>query len=886
MTASIDGRRVEPRAGETILEAARRLDIEIPSLCSAPGLEPEGGCRLCLVEIEGEAEPRAACTEPLRPGARICTESPGLRDTRRSLLTLLMLEHGELPLQPDPGGCELERVMARLDVPGSPQPAPSRLDGTHPYLRFDPARCITCRRCVHACDEIQGRSVFSIEGPAHEPRLAFGAEHFGDSRCVACGACVDVCPTAALSDRDRLGVAAPQATMTSTCGYCGVGCQVEIGHTKGRVVSIGGKAGAAVNRGHLCAKGRYAHAYVHSPDRLTRPLLRRNGNLEPVSWETALDHVATRLDEIHQRFGPDALGALSSSRSTNEAAYLLQKLFRTRFGTNHVDCCARVCHASTALALRTATGAGAASACYDDIERAELIVVAGANPTEAHPILGARVARRVRQGARLLVIDPRRIELADVADLHLALQPDTNVPLFNALAALLIEAGAFDADYLESRCEGFDAFATFLRGESLQDAASLTGVGGEALRAAADLIADTGPSLFVHGLGLSELVQGTDSVLALCNLALLTGSIGRPGAGMLPLRGQNNVQGNADMGSTPTLLTGYQSLSDPEVQARVETVWGQAPPLTAGLTLPEMFDAAACGRLRALWIQGEDVAQSDANQSHILEALERLELLVVQELFLTETARRADVVFPAAGALEQDGTFTNGERRIQRVRAAVPAPGEARPDAEVIADVAERLGCRWEKRAPADVMDEIAQLAPALFGGVHYERLEGDGLQWPCPSRNHPGTPRLHTDGFARGPAGLHPLRFRASPEHGVASHPFTLITGRVLQHYNVGSMTRRTPSLGLAPYDTLEIHPEDADGEQVGDGDVLWIESRWGRIQARARLSDRIARGTLFLSFHHPETRTNALTGPQRDPLSQCPDYKVTAVRLERSAP
>lgn len=885
MTASIDGRAVAPRTGESILEAAERLGLAIPSLCRIRGLRIEGGCRLCVVEIEGEAALRAACHTPLEAGMAVRTRSARLDGLRREILQLVQYETGGSRFRADAHGLEIERLMAELGVASAearPDAAGGDVDASHPYLRFDRARCIACRRCLHACDEIQGQRVFAVAGRGADGRIVFGlGEVFAESDCVACGACVDVCPTAAITDRDRERGEAAERTVRSTCGYCGVGCQVEIGVSRSRVLQIGGVREAAVNRGQLCAKGRYAHAYRHAPDRLTAPLIRDGDRLRPVSWSEAIAFTARRLDEIHRRYGGPALGVMTSSRSTNEAAYLLQKLFRTRFGTNHVDCCARVCHASTAEALRTVTGAGAATASYDDIERARLIVVAGANPTEAHPVLGARIRQRAFAGVPLVVIDPRRIELADLAVSHLQLRPGTNVALLNAIAKTIVEEGLTDEDYLRARCEGFDALAALLAVERVEDAARVSGVATDAIRDAARRVGGAGPVLFVHGLGLSELTQGTGSVMALANLAMLTGSIGRPGAGLLPLRGQNNVQGNADMGGAPSFLTGYQPVEDAGVRVHAERIWGVAPPAVPGLTIPEMLEAASRGEIRALWIQGEDVAQSDPNETSVRAALARLELLIVQELFLSETARYAHVVLPAAGALEQDGTFTNAERRIQRVRAALPPPGEARPDWQVVQDVARALGCDWSYAEPAEIMEEVARFAPDLFGGIRYHRLGGDGIQWPCPELGHPGTATLHADGFVRGRGLLAAVSHRPSPEDCVAGFPLTLVTGRVLDHYNVGTMTRRTPSLELAREDRLDLHPDDANGLRLGDGERAAIESRWGRTEAHVRLTDRVAPGTCFLSFHFPETHANVLTGPQRDPESDCPEYKVTAVRV-----
>ncbi len=885
MSARIDGRSVEVRDGESILAAARRCGVEIPTLCYAEGLSPEGGCRICLVESRGHL--LGACHTPLANGMDVVTYSPRLHALRRGLLELLLAERPAGALAPDPAGGEFERLLHAHGVqPTGAAAPPPAIDTSHPFLRYDASRCIVCRRCVHACDEVQGQFVYSVAGRGSGARLVFGEdERFAGSGCVACGACVDRCPTGALGDVDRLAIDTSESRVRSTCGYCGVGCQVEIRVAGGEVLAIDGARDAAVNHGHLCVKGRYAHAWRRSPERLTRPLLRDGGVLKPVSWEAAIAWVAGRLRELRERSGPAALGLLTSSRSTNEAAYLLQKLFRAVLGSNNVDCCARVCHSSTADALRLATGTGAASACYDDIEAAPLLVLAGANASEAHPVIGARIRQAALRGTPLLVIDPRRIELADLATLHLAPRPGTNVALFQAVARCLRDSGKLDAGYLAERCEDADAFLRSLDGVSLEGAALTTGVPRAQIEQAAALLA-RGPALFVTGLGLSELTQGVASVLALTNLALLTGSVGRLGAGLLPLRGQNNVQGNADMGAMPDFVTGYQLLGDPEVRARLVREWGSAPPALPGLMLPEMFEAARAGQLRGLWIQGEDVAQSDPNQDAVIEALDSLELLVVQELFLSETARRAHLVLPAAGWLEQAGTFTNAERRIQLVRPAASPPGEARPDLEIALDVAAALGADWGRPTPAQVMGEIARVAPQLFGGVSHARLAGDGLQWPCPSPDHPGTPRMHGERFTRGKARLVPVAFVASPEHDVPGFPYTLVTGRVLEHYNVGSMTRRTPNLLLLGEDFLVMHPDDASRDALRDGGRVTLESRWGATACRLRVDARVAPGTLFLSFHFPETHTNRLTGPQTDPQSGCPEYKVTAVRVRAQAP
>ncbi|MBW2373087.1 MAG: formate dehydrogenase subunit alpha [Deltaproteobacteria bacterium] len=885
-TATIDGRRVAVRENDTILSAARRAGIPIPTLCHVQGLAAEGGCRLCVVDVAGAGRPQAACHTPLEPGTEVRTDTPALSALRRNVLQLVVDEHPDAGFTANPSGAPLERLMAELGVVGrGPRRDPIAVDASHPYLRFERARCITCRRCLLACSELQGQDVYAVENRGAESRLVFGgSEVFAESPCVACGACVDLCPSGALSDRDRedgrAGYRTTRSTRT-TCGYCGVGCQLDVETNGKRILRIAGTPEAAVNRGHLCVKGRYSHAWQSSQDRLKRPMLRTGSDWHELTWPEAMGWTTQRLNEIREAHGPDALGVFTSSRSTNEAAYLLQKLFRTVIGTNNVDCCARVCHSSTALALQRVTGTGAASASYTDLERASCIVVAGANPTEAHPVLGARIKRARRRGAALVVIDPRRIELAEDADVHLALRPGTNVALFNALAKVLLDEGAIDRRYVEERLEGFEDFAEFLGGVDLEKNARLCGVDLASILAAARRMSASGPPLFVHGLGLSELTQGTASVMALCNLGMLLGSIGRPGAGMLPLRGQNNVQGNADMGAMPGQLTGYQTLTDPELRDRLATLWGSLPPEKPGLTIPEMLEAAQSGQIRGLWIQGEDVAQSDPNERQVLEALRRLDLLIVQELFFTETARHAHLVLPAASVFEQDGTFTNGERRIQRVRRALPPPGDALPDWQVARDVANAMGANWHYASASRVMDEIAWVAPRLFGGVNFARLEPDGIQWPCPTADHAGTECVHADGFLRGRGSLVAVEYEPSPEDAVEGYPYCLVTGRVLDHYNVGSMTRRTPNVELEPDDRLEIHPDDAKREGIADGAAVSLESRWGATCVPARITSRVRPGTLFLSFHFPETHANRLTGSQRDPESNCPEYKVTAVRI-----
>ncbi len=882
--ATIDGRSIEILPGETILAAAQRNEIEIPALCHGAGMEAEGGCRMCLVEIEGQRA-QAACHTPVRPGMTVRTATPHLRQVRRDLLDLTLSSTPPGAISPRADGTVMERLLADHGLEHSSfghHAAPAVLDASHPYMRFDRDKCITCRLCLNACEQTQGQFVYGVEGRGGKSRLIFGAtEQFSDSDCVSCGACVAVCPTGAITDRDRISRAAADTAVDSVCGYCGVGCRTHTEASHGVVLRIRGVDDAAVNHGHLCVKGRYSHAYHHSPDRLTTPMIRDGGGpLRPVGWEEAIRFTARRLLEIKDRHGPDALGTMTSSRSTNEAAYLLQKLFRATIGTNNTDCCARVCHSSTAVALSAVTGTGAATASYDDIPEARCIVVAGSNPTEAHPVVGARIKQAALLGAPLVVIDPRRIELAQFAAVHLQLWPGTNVALFNAIAKVILEEDLLDRAYVGERCEGLAELQSFLARQTHEEFGAITRVPLDRVRAAARIIAQ-GPALFVSGLGLSEQTQGVAGVMAYCNLGLLTGSLGKRGSGMLPLRGQNNVQGNADMGSQPYSLTGYLRLDDEVARSRLEKLWGTAPPREPGKTIPEMYDAATQGSLRALWIQGEDVAQSDPNHDHVIRALKSLDLLIVQELFMTETASLAHVVFPAAAVLEQEGTFTNGERRVQHVRPAVAPPGLARPDWEVIRDVGAAMGAPWHYTRPSEVWDEVARAVPHLFGGVSYPRIETDGVQWPCPTPDHPGTRTVHQSGFVRGKALLTSVDFSPPQDALDAGHPFVLITGRVLEHYNVGTMTRRTPTSQIIPADYLEVHPEDAARLTIADGEPVRVRSRWGEAVAPARVTRRSTPGVVFLTFHFPETGTNCVVGPYVDPTSKCPDYKVIAVSL-----
>ncbi|MFO0746759.1 MAG: formate dehydrogenase subunit alpha [Myxococcota bacterium] len=878
----VDGRPVAVAPGASVLDACTRAEAAVPTLChaaSAPpvGFASGGHCRACMVEVDGRMV--AACTTPARAGSHIVTRTSELDAYRQDLFELMGAE-ARL------GGkaLELAQKASATTRRYGPPPDATPVDRSHPYLRFDASACIRCRLCERVCDAQQGQFVWAFAGRGAGTHAIFGpgGAAFADSDCVACGACASVCPTGAVTDRDRLRAATVPArhTVRTTCGYCGVGCQLAV--TVGaddRVLMIDGVPDAASSHGHLCVKGRYAHAFARHPERLTTPLVRKHGVLVPVSWDEALDRVAHGLAQYR-----GAVAGLSSSRCTNEENYLVQKWMRVGLGTNHVDCCARVCHGPSAVGMRQVLGTGAATNELADLERADCLLVAGSNTTEAHPVTGARIRQQVLRGnAKLVVIDPRTTELAALADVHLQLRPGTNVPLLHSLAHALVALDLVDHAFIAARTDGWSSYVDFLADFAPEATAAITGVAPAEVWAAARLYGGAERPMQVHGLGMTEHYQGSESVMLLVNLALLVGGIGRVGVGVNPLRGQNNVQGAADMGCQPDLLTGYQSVDDPAVRARFEAVWGRALPTAPGLTLTKMYEAAEAGTLKALFILGEDVVQTDPSV-HVERALAALDFLVVQELFLTETAKRAHVVLPGASFLEKDGTFTNGERRIQRVRKALEPPAGAREDWRVLLDLMARSGVLQRLGSPADILAEIARVNPA-FAGVTPARLDGDGLQWPVPSADHAGTPRLHAEAFPVGRARFAEVPWLESPGLADAAHyPLRLVTGRVLEHYNCGSMTRRSDNVLIAPDDALELHPLDAAAAGVVDGAPCAVESPWGALVARVALSERVARGTAFMSFHFPESGTNRVTSPILDRLADCPEYKVTPIRVRPS--
>lgn len=890
LRVKINSRPYDFHEPTTILTALRTAAIEIPTLCHDQRLKPYGGCRLCVVDIEGFQRPPTACNTMLADGMVIETHTPEIEALRQTLLALLTLEY---PLEAAAKFPEKEfhRVLRKYGLAENghhPRQYHAPTDLSHPYFVFDPERCIRCYRCVRMCDEVQGQLVWNVWNRGVHSSVRPGElRTLQHSNCVSCGACVDTCPTGALEDRTLLDGKTVATWTRTTCPYCGTGCEMLAGMHEGRLVQVRPALDAPVNKGHLCVKGRYAFDFVHASDRVTSPMLRRNGQWQPASWEEAIAFASSRMKHIVEEFGPSSVGVLGSARASNEENYLAQKFARVVLETNNVDCCARVCHTPTAKAMKAILGTGAATNSYNDIEEAALLLVCGANATENHPILGARIKQAARRGAKLMVIDPRRIELAEYADMHLALRPGTNVLLFNAMACAIVEEGLADEKFISARVSQWAEFRNFIAQFKPESVAERCGVPAQLIRAAARLYAQCKPGMCIHGLGMTEHVQGVEGVMCLVNLALLTGNLGVPGSGINPLRGQNNVQGSAHMGCDPDTLTGGVSLDD--ALPAFEGAWHAPLSRAKGKNLLEMLDAAERGELKAMWIIGYDILLTNAHVESTRRALNGLDLLIVQDLFLNETARAfGTVFFPVASSFEKDGTFMNAERRVQLIRKAMEPPGDSKPDWKVICAMAHAMG--GEKHfafsSPAEIWDEIRGVWRGAYG-MTWARLEKGGIQWPCPSEDHPGTTILHSASFPMGPkAPLRCVSFTPSPETTNESYPFLLTTGRTLYQFNAGTMTRRTNNQKLRPEDTLDMNPADAAEMQFTEGDWVRVQSRHGQVLLRLHVSPALKQGELFTTFHTVEAFVNYITSPERDGMASTPEYKVTAVRLEPVPP
>src|SRR5271165_5900853 len=900
VTLHIDGQRATVPAGTSVMAAAMMLGTAIPKLCATDSLEAFGSCRLCLVQIEGRRGFPAACTTPAENGMVVHTQNHAIAKRRRGVMELYISDHpldcltcsanGDCELQDMAGAVGLRDVRYGYDG-ANHLDAPK--DESNPYFTFEASKCIACSRCIRACEEVQGTFALTMDGRGFASKISAGGTDFMGSECVSCGACVQACPTATLNEKSVIALGTPEHSVITTCAYCGVGCSFKAemkGETVVRMVPY--KDGQA-NEGHSCVKGRFAYGYATHADRKTRPMIRARitDPWREVSWDEAIAHAAGEFRRIQTQYGRDAIGAISSSRCTNEETYLVQKLVRGAFANNNIDTCARVCHSPTGYGLKATLGTSAGTQEFASVDQADVILVIGANPTDGHPVFASRMKRRLREGARLIVADPRRIDLVRTphvqAEYHLQLIPGTNVALLNALAHVVVTEGLVAERYVRERCDmaAFDAWARFVAEprNAPEAVAAVTGLAASDIRAAARLYATGGAAAIYYGLGVTEHSQGSTAVIAMANLAMATGNIGRPGVGVNPLRGQNNVQGSCDMGSFPHELSGYRHIANDATRAMFEALWQKPLDPEPGLRIPNMLDAAVDGSFKGLYVQGEDILQSDPDTHHVSAGLAAMECVVVQDLFLNETANYAHVFLPGSTFLEKNGTFINAERRIQLVR-KVMAPKNGYEDWEITCLISEAMGYPMRYNHPAEIMDEIARLTPT-FAGVSFEKLDKLGsVQWPCNEKAPEGTPVMHIGGFVRGKGKFVITEYVATDERTGPRFPLLLTTGRVLSQYNVGAQTRRTENVVWHEEDRLEIHPHDAEQCGVRADDWVRLASRAGETTLRARITDRVAPGVVYTTFHHPDTQANVVTTEYSDWATNCPEYKVTAVQVSLS--
>ena len=883
---TIDGRPISAEPGATILQAARAAGIDIPTLCQDDRLEPFAACRLCLVEVEGGRGPVVACATRAGEGMVVRTETEEINEQRQVLIDLLLSDHRPDCLVCDRSGqCRLQELAYRFGVDttsyaGEMRAYPAREDT--PFIAYDPSKCILCGRCVGICNEVQMCHVldFAERGFPSYITTSFGRSMV-ETDCEMCGNCVSSCPTGALQDKRSRGEGRcwDITAVDTICPYCGCGCNIQLLVNKGKVMRVVSPVGKGPGEGNLCVKGRYGFQFIHHADRLTTPLVRRGGELVPASWDEALGVVAERLGTIRNEHGADAIAGFASARCTNEENYVFQKFMRAVVGTNNVDHCARLCHASTVTGLAQSLGSGAMTNSFVDLEEAQAVLIIGSNTSEAHPIGALHIKQALRRGADLIVADPREIDMARRARLHLRLRPGTNVALLNGLMHVIVEDGLADEEFIAERTEGYEALRDMLVAYTPELVEETTGVPAEQIRSAARLFAAAERAAIVYSMGITQHSHGTEHVIAVSNLAMLTGNLGKRGAGVNPLRGQNNVQGACDVGALPTDYSGYQKVADEAARAKMSAAWNTDLPDAPGLAVTETIDAMIDGRVKALIVMGENPMLSDPDITHVEQGLRNLELLVAQDIFLSETAKLADVVLPAASFAEKDGTFTNTERKVQLLRKAVQAPGEARPDWQIIVDLAARMGVDWSYGCTSDIMEEIAAVTPS-YGGIAHARIEAEGgLCWPCPTSEHPGTPILHIGSFTRGRGRFFPITYQVPAEEIDADYPLVLTTGRLLEHYHTGTMTRRSDGLNeLVPGGFVEVNPADAQRLGIADGRPVTVTTRRGSITTPAWVTTRVAEGVVFVPFHFWEAPANRLTNPARDPQAKIPEFKVCA--------
>jgi formate dehydrogenase major subunit len=902
VNVAIDGIAVSVPEGTSVMRAAAMVGANIPKLCATDNLNAFGSCRLCLVEIEGRPGTPASCTTPVQEGMSVHTQTPRLDKLRKGVMELYISDH---PLDcltcPANGDCELQDMAGAVGLRSVRYGAEGEnhlhkgKDESNPYFTFDASKCIVCSRCVRACSEVQGTFALTIAGRGFGSEVSPSEQQpFLESECVSCGACVQACPTATLQEKSVINLGVPSRKVKTTCAYCGVGCSFTAELRGDEVVRMVPDKQGGANAGHSCVKGRFAWGYAQHQDRVTTPMIRDSiqDDWRAVDWDEAITFAAERLNKIKTTHGVDAIGGITSSRCTNEEVYVVQKMVRAAFGTNNVDTCARVCHSPTGYGLKQTFGTSAGTQDFASVEHADAILVIGANPTDAHPVFASRMKRRLRAGADLIVIDPRSIDLVRSphiqAEHHLQLMPGTNVAVLNAISHVVATEGLIDEAFVAERCSktSFNAWLDFIRlpENSPEALAETTGVEAATLRAAARAYASARNGAIYYGLGVTEHSQGSTMVMAMANLAMATGNIGRLGVGVNPLRGQNNVQGSCDMGSFPHEFVGYRHVSDDTVREQFSALWGVTLREDPGMRIPNMLDSAVAGEFKGIYIQGEDIAQSDPNTQHVAEALKAMECVIVQDLFLNETAQFAHVFLPGTSFLEKDGTFTNAERRINRVR-PVMTSRTGLSEWEATCALSEAMGYPMPYARAAEIMDEIAELTPT-FAGVSFDLLDKLGsVQWPCNEQAPTGTPIMHKDQFVRGEGQFITTPYVPTDERSTRKFPLLLTTGRILSQYNVGAQTRRTDNVVWHAEDVLDIHEADAEARGVKDGDWIEIASRAGQTRMRARISDDIPAGVVYTTFHHPVSGTNVITTDNSDWATNCPEYKVTAVEIRPSS-
>ncbi|MXO70210.1 formate dehydrogenase subunit alpha [Alteraurantiacibacter buctensis] len=902
VTLTIDGRDVTVPAGTSVMRAAAEAGGEIPKLCATDNVKAFGSCRLCLVEVEGMRGTPASCTTPVMPGMKVKTQTPKLDKLRRGVMELYISDH---PLDcltcSANNDCELQDQAAnvglrdvRYGYEGANHLGKAK-DESNPYFAFDSSKCIVCSRCVRACDEVQGTFALTVDGRGFASVISAGQkeDNFLGSECVSCGACVQACPTAALNEKSVIEIGKPERSVLTTCAYCGVGCTFRAEMRGEQLVRMIPNKDGKANHGHSCVKGRFAWGYANHADRILKPMIREKIDQpwREVSWDEAIGFAAAKIQAIKAESGPRALGGITSSRCTNEETFLVQKLIRAGFGANNVDTCARVCHSPTGFGLSNAFGTSAGTQDFDSVEDVDVFIVIGANPTDAHPVFGSRMKQRLRQGAKMIVIDPRKIDLVKSAhiqaDHHLPLQPGTNVAVLTSLAHVIVTEGLADEAFIRERCDWdeYQDWARFVSDakHSPEFLEPVTKVPAQTVREAARLYATGGNGAIYYGLGVTEHSQGSSTVMAIANLAMCTGNIGRRGVGVNPLRGQNNVQGACDMGSFPHELSGYRHISNADARALFEADWGVTLDAEPGLRIPNMLDAALDGSFRAIYIQGEDILQSDPDTHHVAAGLAAMDCVIVHDLFLNETANYAHVFLPGSTFLEKDGTFTNAERRIQPVQQVMePANGYA--DWQITQMLANAIGCDWNYGHPSEILAEIARLTPT-FSGVTWERVvSGEPLQWPVNEKAPQGSPIMHVDGFVRGKGKFMVTEYVPTDERTGPRFPLLLTTGRILSQYNVGAQTRRTGNQVWHDEDILEMHPTDAENRGLKTGDFARLASRSGETTLRVLVTEKVAPGVVYTTFHHPSTQANVVTTDNSDWATNCPEYKVTAVQVTPS--